>query len=1016
MNGNCTPRRIVTAFAFGLTLLQLASTAVAAGPGVHGRVLGHDEQGSLLGVVAGARIQFQTLSGSQVAEMTSDGNGYYKVDLPAGEYLYKIEAKGYRKEDRGRGMRLSQSQGYAIFNLSLTKGTDDPNRKPPEVPLRKTGKLAGRVLENTPNGLVGIPNAKISLRREGASDLSSARSRATREGKKDIGDYEVTLNVGKFHASVMASGFETFADPQPIDIRSDEQTTRDFILSRTPTLDASSQGIQGAVTFVDSESPPPVIRVQIASLGDSDRAAIDVASTSSGAFKQPLPPGRYRVTASAEGYPTATSPPVYVLENRFAVANLTLRAKRVPEPRTTLEAFVFTKSPKGQPIPLSGARVSLLKLGAAAESATQTTSDSTGHALFPVAEAGEYRVSAFLQGYRPGTGSGAVEIGDSHQIEIELVKESGPPPVQLALEVLVSDAATKLPLVGASVLARHESESIAEAAHGTTDGQGSLKLTVKKSGSYTVLAQMPAYEPSAVKTAVSLGGENKSLIAMKRIRPERRPEQDSEQPSPPHEEPVAKPRPITGFVAYRELTGQLRSIANTKLIWERIAPATPPVSDFATTDGNGRYQVDVHVGTYQVRVLPPPGFEGLLEQVQILPETNEKYFIVHRAETKPPAEVIKVPLEGSVVTTDRTGRFTGVAGAEVLFTDAKDAEKTGTDRTGHFAARMAAGGYRVQVRAPGYEPLETRVDVRSGMSMLRFVIKRIEQTLTTSHLSLSVVERGRMGGSVRAVADAKVHITLNGQPAASGVSDIGGQYTTALNPGTYSVRVDKPGYTTASARFTIANRDVAEQIVLTRREETDSESTRKANLTVRVTQRAARTQAIRPVASPIPGAHVIVMLGSKQVASGSTNAAGIFSAPLPAGSYSVKAEAQGFAPAGKTISITSNDTQLDFQLNPLQAAMEDTSPPERVRQLPPDEFGRNRQPLSEPSDVHYIVEYRLKGQKNWTVLTTKHSQREANSVLVLALERKQIPTSAETRVRIEKGTETPDLRTRLRKF
>ncbi|HVJ66370.1 MAG TPA: hypothetical protein VM510_00225, partial [Caulifigura sp.] len=78
--------------------------------------------------------------------------------------------------------------------------------------------------------------------------------------------------------------------------------------------------------------------------------------------------------------------------------------------------------------------------------------------------------------------------------------------------------------------------------------------------------------------------------------------------------------------------------------------------------------------------------------------------------------------------------------------------------------------------------------------------------------------------------------------------------------------------------------------------------------------------------------------------------------------------------------------------------------------LPRDDFGRLRDGSNAPADVRYVAEYRLKGQTRWTTLATKSSERDANSALHLAMDRGQIPNSAETRVRVEKGVATPDLR------
>ena len=91
------PRLSNTFFGLLSMVVVLAHVEVgaAAGPGLHGRVLGLDDDGRYVGVVAGAKIDFKGQGGAAAAQTTSGANGYYRVDLPAGVYTYKIEAEGY---------------------------------------------------------------------------------------------------------------------------------------------------------------------------------------------------------------------------------------------------------------------------------------------------------------------------------------------------------------------------------------------------------------------------------------------------------------------------------------------------------------------------------------------------------------------------------------------------------------------------------------------------------------------------------------------------------------------------------------------------------------------------------------------------------------------------------------------------------------------------------------------------------------------------------------------------------
>src|SRR5262249_32411180 len=144
-------------------LLAAAPMVQAVGPGVHGRVLALDDKGKIDGIVAGAAIEFSNQAGKAVASTTSNDQGYYKIDLPPGTYRYQVKAAGYRDENVGRGITLKLNDGYAVYNFSLVKGRNDPKQKPPIIIPVDVGTLRGLVLERTPDGLVGIPGAKIGL-------------------------------------------------------------------------------------------------------------------------------------------------------------------------------------------------------------------------------------------------------------------------------------------------------------------------------------------------------------------------------------------------------------------------------------------------------------------------------------------------------------------------------------------------------------------------------------------------------------------------------------------------------------------------------------------------------------------------------------------------------------------------------------------------------------------------------------------------------------------------------------
>jgi len=986
-----------------------ARTAEGAGPGVHGRVLGHDEQGAYLGVVPGAKIQFETASGAAAGNTVSDANGYYKLDLPPGEYLYKIDAAGYRKEDRGRGMRLAQSQGYAVFNLALTKGEDDPNRKPPERPTKKIGRLHGRVVEEQKTSRVGIPEARIMLRRDGSNRVVTVYSRGGVEGDRQVGDYEVSLEAGVYRASVMAAGFATFVDPTPLEIKSDADTERDFVLRRREPPPPTDQGIRGVVTVVDSRTTPPSIKLQIVPLTGEPAAPIDVSLAANGSYTQRLPSSRYRVTASAEGFPSATSPPAFVFDGRYTIVNLALRPEHVPEPKTTVDVFVYERQKEGAPLAgLAGARVSLVKKGADAATAQEATSTSTGHAIFPVTEAGDYTAQAFLKGYRPGQGQGSVQLGRTHEVGIELVKDETPSPTEtLTLEVSAIDAISKRPLAGVRVLARLPEQSLAEAARGVTNSSGAATLALPRgAGEYTVLGQLSGYEPAGVKVSLAARQPSRALLA---LRPIALPPDEPRPPLPPDDRPLPEPdrTPIIlrGFVAYREASGTLRSVPDAKVIWERVVPTRPAVTQFTASSRSGRFQLELPQGVYQVRIDPPAGFDDLLERVVVEPGLGEKYFILRRAERPEPKPGDKLVAVQGMVVSAAPGGFAPVRDAELLFVRTNSSERTQAGSTGEFRLQLAPDQYRVHVRAKGFEPLDTQAIIRTDMSPLRFVLERHDDPAASVRLNVQVIERGRYTtAGIRAVADAQVQVLLDGRVVQSGETNRSGQYTAQVRSGVYSVRVAKRGFQPTALAVEVGKRDVTEQITLVREQaEPEPEPSHKGTLLVRVTQPMTRpSNTITATGVPLPGAQVTILRGSMRVAGGTTDGAGTFSSTLTPGRYSVKVEHQGFAPAGRTATLAGRDTHLEVQLERLHS---DHSPPSVIpdRRLKPpglDLGGGRLTPPGGKAEV-FVAEYRTNPKLPWMPVVKRSSRAEAQRALVQAIARGTIPKSAETRIREE---------------
>src|SRR5262249_23655243 len=124
-----------------------AQPVLAAGSGVSGRVVGLDEKGVPLGSVKGATVQFLNKAGKAAGSAATDKKGYYKVNLAPGTYTYKVHADGYKDEDAHRAITLTLSEGYAVHNVALIRGKNDPNKKAGKLATGPVGTLTGHVVE-----------------------------------------------------------------------------------------------------------------------------------------------------------------------------------------------------------------------------------------------------------------------------------------------------------------------------------------------------------------------------------------------------------------------------------------------------------------------------------------------------------------------------------------------------------------------------------------------------------------------------------------------------------------------------------------------------------------------------------------------------------------------------------------------------------------------------------------------------------------------------------------------------
>lgn len=505
----------------------VVAAAQAAGPGVMGRVLGVDEGGKLLGTVPGAKIE---LKGGGTT--TSDATGRYKIDVPPGTYPYRLTAAGYKDEDSGRGVQLQLSEGYAVFNFTLTKGKTDPKKRPKEQPEFKSGRLKGRVYEKTPKGDVGIGGAVISLRRQGGQGLTRVVTRGA--DRKGAGNYEVRLAEGEWRASVTARGYEQFVDPKAIRIPVGGEAVRDFVLRRE-----KPPGEMGLDVVVMDAAARKMIRGAEVTVRLGDRPLSEALRGQTGPDGEvglKLPgDGEYTALARAEGYTPggkkftfASGKPsrVEILLQRKGAAEPTVteqpptRTQPVPPvrpaepmpPQDLGEGILTVQVIERGGGPIAGARVNVMMGGGRAQTGATDRMGVWRAKVRP----GSYAVKALKEGY--GSGGAELEMGSRDgNVRIQLARiEAMEPPRGLTLAVQVLERGGG-PIPGASVIAMGGKS---RAASGQTDRSGWWRGQVAGRTTYQVKASKQGFSTGGAVVNVGTSDAMQRVTLMRLRQPE----------------------------------------------------------------------------------------------------------------------------------------------------------------------------------------------------------------------------------------------------------------------------------------------------------------------------------------------------------------------------------------------------------------------------------------------------------------------------------------------------------------
>ncbi len=259
---------------------------------------------------------------------------------------------------------------------------------------------------------------------------------------------------------------------------------------------------------------------------------------------------------------------------------------------------------------------------------------------------------------------------------------------------------------------------------------------------------------------------------------------------------------------------------------------------------------------------------------------------------RPPPPVIATGVVAGKVSDSETGEGLG---AEITFPGTSYEAINSDPMTGLYKISLKPGIYRIHVSKDGYLWKEKPVTLKKDKSeVLDFELskKHIPQGIITG--KVTDVKTGRPVGAKLSFPDTKI-------PSAS--SDIEtGIYKATTPPGTYSVKAEAEGYVTETLpvvvtenetsflNFKLVEKGLAEGII-----------------TGKVTD--AKTD--KPVGARVSFPNTNIPSTSSDIESG------IYKTTAPPGTYSVRAEAEGYAPETLPAVLVENQTSfLNFKLHP----------------------------------------------------------------------------------------------------
>lgn len=403
---------------FSLKRVQEGTPPPSAMVEVEGFVLARDRD-KRLRAVADSALEWRRTSGGPPVSQTARSSrmGRYGVKLPAGEYTVTIKPPATYEQLTAK-VRVHIGMRSQNFTLTATSGVVPP---PPMQLVGVTGTVIG--IKPPSRMRIPIPNAEVLWLRTG---------RTTKTTTDQTGKFKTRLAAGSYRVIAKAAGYEEL--DRPISVRPNMSPVM-LSLRATSTGPIEPSKVAVDLRVIERRLLPNRRSVSIP-LSDArvlvqQRTKTFASGTTGrdGTYRALLPPGRYDVKVTRQGYASAA---MSLSVSSTAIKRDVVLRREQPKPPPSVKkaltvrvVYSLTMRPGTRPIlrPLPQTSVTIMKGNSRV--ATGKTDNSGNYRV--TLDPGNYTIKVSGQGILPAGASVTIGTSDTtRQVIVKRAASTGP--------------------------------------------------------------------------------------------------------------------------------------------------------------------------------------------------------------------------------------------------------------------------------------------------------------------------------------------------------------------------------------------------------------------------------------------------------------------------------------------------------------------------------------------------------------------------------------------------------------